>query len=111
MCQLLAFERPWAGRRWLFAHNGDLKNFEPELDDGPQPHGQTDSERAFCWLLQELAAANGPGDRMAVVAMQPLTDDETWRAFAPGLAVAEAQGRALHAWKAGALRARQRRRA
>jgi len=144
------FERRWAGRRWLFAHNGDLKDFQPELHAAPQ--GQTDSERAFCWLLQELgdtpphwqqlapalaellpqaaahgpfnllltdghalyahastqlawverahpfprarlvdrdlemdlATANGPGDRMVVVATQPLTDDEPWRAFAPG---------------------------
>jgi predicted glutamine amidotransferase len=152
------FQREWNGRSWLFAHNGNLAGFDPALDGSHLPVGQTDSEHAFCWLLQELrrsvpagvapdwhqvapalaellprvashgtfnlllsdghalyahastqlswvershpfpraarlvdrdveldlAAANGPDDRMVVVATQPLTDDEPWRAFAPG---------------------------
>jgi glutamine amidotransferase len=48
------FRREWAGRTWVFAHNGDLKDFHPRLDGPFQPAGQTDSERAFCWLLQRL---------------------------------------------------------
>jgi glutamine amidotransferase len=46
------------GRYWLFAHNGDLKDFSPRLHAGFQPVGETDSERAFCWLMQELAKAH-----------------------------------------------------
>lgn len=151
------FQREWQGRSWLFAHNGDLNGFRPVLDGSHLPVGQTDSEHAFCWLLQELrrrfapgvvpgwdrvapvlaqllpqpalrgtfnmllsdghalyayattqlawvrrdhpfprarlidrdveidlASENGPGDRMVVVATQPLTDNELWHAFAPG---------------------------
>lgn len=151
------FQREWQGRSWLFAHNGDLKGFRPALDGSHLPLGQTDSEHAFCWLLQELrrrfgpgepphwrqlapalaellpqaalrgtfnmllsdghalyayattqlawvqrshpfacarlidrdleidlASANAPGDRMVVIATQPLTRNESWNTFAPG---------------------------
>ena len=149
------FVRELWGRYWVFAHNGDLKGFAPRLHGAFRPVGDTDSERAFCWLMQELAKAhadvpsikelrhtlaellpipashgtfncllsNGqalwahgstqlywlerrhpfgaahladddlsvdfgalttPGDRVALVATQPLTRGETWTAFAPG---------------------------
>jgi glutamine amidotransferase len=151
------FQRSWGGRTWLFAHNGDLDGFRPTLDGSFRTRGQTDSEVAFCWLLQQLrqrfgdgsaphwpdlapalaellpqvsahgafnlllsdghalyahgstqlawvergdpfpcvrlvdrdlemdlSTVNRPGDRMVVVATQPLTDDENWRAFVPG---------------------------
>jgi len=149
------FVRELWGRYWVCAHNGDLKNFHPRLHGAFRPVGATDSERAFCWLMQELAKAhagvpgidelshtlrellpvlhahgsfnlllsNGqalwahgstqlywlqrqhpfrharladedlsvdfaamttPSDRVAVVATEPLTTDETWHAFAPG---------------------------
>ncbi|MBI3368724.1 MAG: class II glutamine amidotransferase [Burkholderiales bacterium] len=149
------FMRELWGRYWVFAHNGDLKGFHPRLHAGFRPVGDTDSEHAFCWLMQELAKAhaavpsideltrtlaellpqparhgnfncllsNGlalwahgssslyslerrhpfgavrladedlsvdfapltqPGDRIALVATQPLTLDEPWAAFAPG---------------------------
>jgi predicted glutamine amidotransferase len=48
------FQRTWRGRHWLFCHNGDLKDYAPRLDGAFLPVGATDSERAFCWLLQEL---------------------------------------------------------
>lgn len=48
------FRREWAGRHWVFAHNGDLKGFAPPLDGRFVPVGETDSERALCWLLQRL---------------------------------------------------------
>ncbi|MCH2220438.1 MAG: class II glutamine amidotransferase, partial [Dechloromonas sp.] len=139
-----------------FAHNGNLLDFTPELDSTFMPVGLTDSERAFCWLLQELRSrfgssapecstlfdavhqltleisrhgefnfllSNGdclfahastklshiirqapfteahlkdqdvtvdfndltnPSDRVAVIATQPLTDNETWTDMAPG---------------------------
>ena len=133
----------------------DLKDFRPRLHGAFRPVGDTDSEHAFCWLMQELAKAhaavppveelsrtlselclapashgtfnfllsNGqalwahastqlhwlershpfgaarlkdedlsvdfgaltqPGDRVALVATEPLTTDEPWTAFAPG---------------------------
>lgn len=48
------FVRELWGRYWVFAHNGDLKDFFPVLDGPYRPVGITDSERAFCFLLQEL---------------------------------------------------------
>jgi len=149
------FMRELWGRYWVFAHNGDLKDFRPRLHGAFRPVGNTDSEHAFCWLMQELAKAhasvpsvtelthtlrellaqparhgsfnvllsNGqalwahcstqlhslvrrhpfggatladedlsvdftalttPDDRVAVIATEPLTHGETWRAFAPG---------------------------
>jgi predicted glutamine amidotransferase len=48
------FVRELWGRYWVFAHNGDLKDFAPVLDGAFRPVGCTDSERAFCFLLQEL---------------------------------------------------------
>jgi glutamine amidotransferase len=48
------FVRDLWGRYWVFAHNGDLKEFAPALDGAFRPVGNTDSELAFCYLLQEL---------------------------------------------------------
>jgi len=48
------FTRELWGRYWVFAHNGDLKEFNPRLHGSFKPVGSTDSELAFCWLLQEL---------------------------------------------------------
>jgi glutamine amidotransferase len=52
------FMRELWGRYWVFAHNGDLKGFAPRLHAAFRPVGSTDSERAFCWLMQELAKAH-----------------------------------------------------
>ena len=56
------FVRELWGRYWVFAHNGDLKNgledYRPRLHGAYRPVGDTDSERAFCWLMQELAKAH-----------------------------------------------------
>ena len=52
------FVRELWGRYWVFAHNGDLIGFEPRLHGAFRPVGETDSELAFCWLMQELAKAH-----------------------------------------------------
>ncbi len=48
------FVRELWGRYWIFAHNGDLKDFKPELDGSYRPVGTTDSELAFAYIMQEL---------------------------------------------------------
>lgn len=48
------FMRELWGRYWIFAHNGNLFDFNPVFDGSFLPVGLTDSERAFCWMLQEL---------------------------------------------------------
>ncbi|MCA1246852.1 class II glutamine amidotransferase [Massilia sp. MS-15] len=53
------FVRELWGRYWVFAHNGDLKEFAPQLSGPFRPVGTTDSELAFCWLMQNLHAQFG----------------------------------------------------
>lgn len=48
------FSRELWGYYWIFAHNGNVPAFTPVLNDAFRPVGSTDSERAFCWMLQEL---------------------------------------------------------
>ena len=52
------FQRELWGRYWVFAHNGNLEGFNPRLHAAFKPVGATDSERAFCWLMQELGKAH-----------------------------------------------------
>ena len=52
------FMRELWGRYWVAAHNGDLKGFRPRLHAAFRPVGDTDSEHAFCWLMQELAKSH-----------------------------------------------------
>ncbi len=150
------FIRECWGVNWVFAHNGDLNGFTPELTGCYLPIGNTDSERAFCFILQELrrhfgilapelselssilqqlchqiaqfgtfnmmlsngsalfvhcstklhyiirqhpfniahlsdqdvsidfAAVTTPSDRVAVIATEPLTNNETWAALTAG---------------------------
>ena len=157
------FVRELWGRYWVFAHNGNLVDFSPKLHAAFRPVGDTDSERAFCWLMQELAKSHAslpdideltrtlselvpqvakhgtfnfllsqgdalwahcsthlhhlvrqhpfgvarlqdqdvevdfaqqtqPGDRVAVIATQPLTLDEPWVAMHPGQLLAFVDG-------------------
>ena len=53
------FVRELWGRYWVFAHNGDLQEFSPTLTGAFRPVGNTDSELAFCFILQELRARFG----------------------------------------------------
>jgi predicted glutamine amidotransferase len=48
------FVRELWGRYWIFAHNGTLDDFAPPLKGWYQPVGTTDSERAFCYILERL---------------------------------------------------------
>jgi glutamine amidotransferase len=52
------FVRELWGRYWVFAHNGNLENYHPNIHASFRPVGTTDSERAFCWLMQELAKSH-----------------------------------------------------
>jgi predicted glutamine amidotransferase len=48
------FMRELWSRHWIFAHNGDLKNYHPALSGSYLPVGATDSEHAFCAIMQGL---------------------------------------------------------
>lgn len=71
------FVRELWGRYWVFAHNGDLKHFAPVLDGPFRPVGSTDSEWAFCYLLQELRRRFGdtpPALTEMTAALREITD-------------------------------------
>ena len=48
------FMREMWGEYWLFAHNGHLIDFFPEQGEYYHAVGSTDSERAFCFILNRL---------------------------------------------------------
>ena len=61
------FMREMWGYYWIFAHNGNLLNFKPEFDGSFIPVGNTDSEHAFCYMLQCLRKKFGntyPGQEL-----------------------------------------------
>ena len=51
------FIRELWGRYWIFAHNGTLKGFSRDTGENYRPVGATDSERAFCYMLETLRAS------------------------------------------------------
>jgi predicted glutamine amidotransferase len=72
------FVRELWGKYWVFAHNGDLKNFAPVLNGPFRPVGTTDSELAFCYLLQQLREKFGdvpPTTDMLRASLEALTSD------------------------------------
>ncbi|MBC7371183.1 MAG: class II glutamine amidotransferase [Bdellovibrionaceae bacterium] len=48
------FMRELWGYYWIFAHNGNIPDFQEKLDGSFVPAGSTDSERVFCWMMQEF---------------------------------------------------------
>jgi glutamine amidotransferase len=49
------FVRELWGRNWCFAHNGQLKGIKKKLPlEHYEPVGTTDSEYAFCWMLNQI---------------------------------------------------------
>lgn len=48
------FVRELWERYWVFAHNGTLRNFFPKRGEFYRSVGQTDSEKAFCVILEKL---------------------------------------------------------
>jgi glutamine amidotransferase len=162
------FVRECFGVNWVFAHNGDLINFMPDLNGQFLPIGNTDSEQAFCYILQQLrlrfsnhapaladlslalrelckeiaqygtfnmmlsngaalfvhcsthmhylirqypfntahlsdhdisvdfSAVTTPKDRVAVIATEPLTNNETWEAFGSGELKVFIDGACIH---------------
>jgi len=50
------FSRELWGRHWVFAHNGQLRSIKRLPLGFYRPIGGTDSEYAFCWLLNRIRA-------------------------------------------------------
>ncbi len=51
------FKRVLWGRDWTFAHNGTLPDVRKRPLRSFTPIGETDSEHAFCWIMDALCAA------------------------------------------------------
>jgi glutamine amidotransferase len=51
------FTRELWGRAWTYAHNGQLRGVKGWKLGSFRPVGTTDSEHAFCWMLEELRSA------------------------------------------------------
>ena len=70
------FVRELWGMNWVFAHNGNLKDFSPKLHAQFHPIGDTDSEQAFCWIMQELAKSHAalPSMQELSLTLQELAD-------------------------------------
>jgi predicted glutamine amidotransferase len=56
------FRRELWGRYWAFAHNGNLEGLAAPRTSFFQPVGETDSESAFCVMLEELRSLY-PGEK------------------------------------------------
>lgn len=64
------FIRELWGRNWCFAHNGQLKGIKKVLKlEHYLPVGSTDSEHAFCWLLDQIHIK---------YARPPINDQKLW---------------------------------
>lgn len=50
------FQRELWGRTWVFAHNGTVRGMKQRRLGRFRPVGDTDSEHAFCYLLEGLRA-------------------------------------------------------
>lgn len=56
------------GKNWTYAHNGQLTGYEDLPLTRVFPIGQTDSERAFCWIINQLYLHDPtePDDKIAM---------------------------------------------
>ena len=48
------FSRELWGQNWSYAHNGQLTDYQDLPLGHAHPVGQTDSELAFCWIVEKL---------------------------------------------------------
>ncbi len=64
------FTRELWGRYWTYAHNGQLSDYQDKFIVSKfQPVGDTDSELAFCWLLEEVVKQFGEQEPDNIVAV------------------------------------------
>lgn len=64
----------------------------------PRSHPFSHARLIDAELSLDLSRVNGPGDRMVLLATEPLTHDEPWQAMQPGEFIVFVQGQAV--WRA-----------
>lgn len=72
------FRRELWGRYWAFAHNGNLEGVSSPQHAAFRPVGDTDSEAAFCTILDELRT-RFPDARPSLRALVPVLQDVSER--------------------------------
>ncbi|MCZ4338672.1 class II glutamine amidotransferase [Shewanella colwelliana] len=74
------FTRELWGRYWTYAHNGQLSDYQQKFAVSRyQPVGDTDSELAFCWILERVVQQFGdrePADLKPVFSFVAQLADE-----------------------------------
>ncbi len=70
------FQRELWGRYWVFAHNGDVPTLPADNSGFYRPVGQTDSERAFCLILNQLRRTF-PDGKPTIEALYPVLNQIT----------------------------------
>lgn len=65
------FTRELWGRSWAFAHNGRLKGVKGWPLEFYKPIGTTDSEHAFCWMLDQIRKRH-PAPPRSEATLRPL---------------------------------------
>src|SRR5260370_8452353 len=75
------FQRELWGRYWVFAHNGNLANFVAPPAEVYRAVGETDTEAAFCYMLETLRRRFPSGNPPLVDLYQSLS--ETTQALRP----------------------------
>ncbi len=78
------FQRELWGRYWVFAHNGNLESFHPEEAGFYRAVGKTDSERAFCLMLETLRQ-KFPQQQPPLEELYPVLKDITETLAAKGI--------------------------
>jgi predicted glutamine amidotransferase len=78
------FRRELWGRYWIFAHNGDLQNFVLENTQFYHPVGDTDSEKAFCLILETLRQ-NFSNGKPSLEILYPVLKDITQKLARKGV--------------------------
>jgi predicted glutamine amidotransferase len=68
------FMREIWGEYWIFAHNGHLGDWKPHLRGDFTPVGNTDSEHAFCYLLEKLKSKYGVAKPSAEILFEEIAD-------------------------------------
>ncbi|MFT2098903.1 class II glutamine amidotransferase [Marinomonas sp. 2405UD66-6] len=56
------FSRLLWGKTWSYAHNGQLEDAMALPVSAHHPLGSTDSERAFCWIIEQLQSRFGENE-------------------------------------------------
>ncbi|MEL0638252.1 class II glutamine amidotransferase [Marinomonas sp. TI.3.20] len=68
------FSRVLWGKTWTYAHNGQLEGAELLPVGIHQPLGSTDSERAFCWMIEQLSTRFGEQEPDLIILAEAITE-------------------------------------